>query len=324
MRAVEWASIDEGVLVVAIFFCFMLLASGFFVNKLLLCTLSPSMLSGLRMLISGLILLVINRKAYREGILQRVAHHWKTFLAITLFSNFIPTLCKAYAIKNMTSSKAAFIGSVDPFVTALCAYVLCAERLTVKKWAGILFGFAGALLLTTLKSPMEDTLRTFMFFSLPEIAALASVAMSRVGWILVQKKLRANIFSPVDINGIVMTGGGLLSFASIPLWQALGSTESFNVFAQLDLRLALLLIYTILIGNLVAYTLYAHLLKHNSATLMSLAGFTFPIYVSFLGYVVLGEPVVPKLLISGVLTAVGVAIFYFDDLVDTKKLVKEH
>lgn len=308
---------------VAIFFCFMLLASGFFVNKLILCTLSPSMLSGLRMLISGLIILVVNHKSYRSGTLKRVLEHWKTFLAITIFSNFIPTLLKAYAIQNMVSSKAAFIGSIDPFVTALYAYILCAERLTLKKWFGILLGFAGALLLTTISSPMEVTLRTFVFFSLPEIAALASIAMSRLGWILVQKQLRSNIFSPVDVNGIVMTAGGICAFLSIPLWQALGSSESFNIIGKLDLRLSLLLLYTILIGNLAAYTLYAHLLKHNSSTLMSLAGFTFPVYVSLLGYFILGEPIVPILLESGALMLLGVTIFYYDDLLKTIHAKKE-
>lgn len=282
------------------------------------------MLSGLRMLISGLIILIINRKSYFGGAFRRVLDHWKTFLAITLFSNFIPTLCKAYAIQNMVSSKAAFIGSIDPFVTALYAYILYQERLSLKKWIGIFLGFAGALLLTTIMSPMETTLRSFMFFSLPEIAALASVAMSRLGWILVQKHLRANTFSPLDVNGIVMTGGGILAFLSIPLWQAMGSTESFNIASKLDLRLSLLLFYTIIVGNLCAYSLYTYLLKHNSSTLMSLAGFTFPIWVSFLGYFILGEPIVPVLLFSAALTTLGVVIFYYDDVIKKIWSQKHH
>jgi drug/metabolite transporter (DMT)-like permease len=306
----------------AIFFCFFLLASGFFVNKLILTTLSPSMLSGLRMLVSGLVLLVLNKKSYREGAFKRVRQHWKTFLAITLFTNFIPTLCKAYAIKNMVTSKAAFIGSIDPFITAFYMYVLFAETITIKKWIGILFGFAGALFLTTMSSPVEETLRAFMFFSLPEIAAIASVAMSRLGWILVQKKLRANEFSAVDMNGIVMTGGGLFAFLCIPLWQMMGFSESFDLVSKLDLRLTLLLLYTILIGNLCAYTLYAYLLKHTSSTLMSLAGFTFPVHVAILGYFILGEPLSPILLKAGAMMLFGVAIFYYDDIVSAMHVEK--
>ena len=75
-----------------------------------------------------------------------------------------------------------------------------------------------------------------------------------------------------------------------------------------------LLFYTVIIGNLIAYNLYAHLLKHNSATLMSLAGFTIPIYVSLMGYFLLGEPVTWMLVVAAVCMLVGVGMFYFDDV----------
>jgi len=298
---------------VAIFVCFMLFASGIFVNKLILATLSPSMLSGIRMLISGLIILVLNRRSYQEGAMTRILDTWPTFLAIALFTNFIPTLCKAYAVQNMSAAKAGFLGSLDPFVTALYVYILSAETLSLKKWVGILLGFTGALLLTTMTSPLEATLKTFVIFSWPEISAFASVAVSRLGWILFQKQLRTNSFSPVDVNGIVMTLGGIFAFMSIPLWQALGSKETFDVMSKLDLRLTLLLAYTIVVGNLIAYNFYAYLLKHNSSTLMSIGGFTIPIYLAFLGYFWLNEPISPILLWAGCMMLAGVAIFYYDD-----------
>lgn len=292
----------------------MLFATGIFANKLILATLSPSMLSGIRMLISGLIILVLNRKSYREGTFSRILQNWPTFLFITLFTNFIPTLCKAYAVQNMSTAKAGFLGSLDPFVTALYVYILASETLSLKKWIGIFLGFAGALLLTTLTSPVETTLHSFMIFSWPELSAFASVAVSRLGWILFQKQLRTTSFSPVDINGIVMTLGGIFAFMSIPLWRSLGVNETFDILSKLDTRLVLLLAYTIGVGNLIAYNLYAYLLKHNSSTLMSIGGFTIPIYLAFLGYFFLGEPVSPVLLQAGGLMLCGVFVFYYDDL----------
>ncbi len=314
MRGYALGDSDWGFAMLAIFFCFFLFASGIFANKLILATLSPSMLSGIRMLVSGLIIFIFNYKSYRGGTLARACEHWKAFVAIALFTNFIPTLLKAYAIQNLSTAKAGFLGSLDPFVTALYVYILLSESLTIKKWLGILLGFSGALLLTTLSSPVEATLRTFMIFSLPEIAAFASVAVSRLGWILVQKKLRANTFSPVDVNGIVMTLGGIFAFMSIPLWQALGFKETFNIVNKIDLRMSLLLAFTILVGNLGAYNLYAYLLKYNSSTLMSIAGFTVPIYLAFFGWFFLGEPISATLIQAGVLMMLGVAVFYYDDV----------
>lgn len=299
---------------VAIFFCFFLFASGIFANKLILATLSPSMLSGIRMLISGIILLILNRKSFRNGVFGRALEHWKMFVSIALFTHFIPTLCKAYAVKNMSTAKAGFLGSLDPFVTALYVYIIFSESLTFKKWVGIIIGFSGALFLTTLSSPLEATLQTFMVFSLPEIAALASVMVSRLGWILVQKKLRSDSFSPTQVNGITMTLGGIFSFLSIPIWQMLGSTESFNIISKLDIRLGLLLFFTIVFGNLGAYNLYAYLLKHNSSTLMSIAGFTVPIHLALLGFFILGEPIPAVLIKAGIIMFIGMAIFYYDDV----------
>lgn len=308
----------------SIFFCYMLFASGIFVNKLILSVLSPSMLSGIRMLVSGLIIFVINWRSYANGGLSKFRMHWKTFLVITLFTNFLPTLCKAYAIKNLISSKAAFIGSIDPFVTAFYAYLIYNESLTLKKWVGVVLGFIGTILLVSTSSPVEASLGTFLMISLPEFAAIASVAISRLGWILVQKQMRTNMFSAIDINGVVMTGGGLLAFLSIPLWRVLGlSNESFNVWGLLGssimikgvgVHIGYLLVYTVIIGNLFAYNLYAHLLKHTSATLMSLAGFTIPIYVSLMGYFFLNEPVTKMLIFAAVFMLAGVALFYYDDV----------
>lgn len=294
----------------------MLFAAGIFANKLLLYTLSPGMLVGIRMFVSGVILLILNHRTFRERGSQ-VLNHWKTFVVIALFTHFIPALCKAYAIKNMSTAKAGLLASIDPFVTALYVYILFSEHLTWKKWVGILFGFSGALMLTTLSSPVEATLRTFAVFSLPELSALASVLVSRFGWIMIQKNVRTNIFSPTEINGVSMTLGGIFSFLSIPLWQAMGSNESFNILSKIDLRVGLLLLCTIVVGNLGAYNMLTYLLKRNSSTLMSIAGFMVPINLAILGYVVLGEPISATLLKAGGLMLVGISIFYYDDLMKT-------
>ncbi len=286
------------------------------------------MLSGIRMLISGLIIFVLNWRFYVHGGFEKFKIHWKSFLAITVFTNFLPTLLKAYGNKNLLSSKAAFLGSIDPFVTAFYAYLLYSESLTLKKWVGIVLGLVGTLLFLSTSPQFESSFSTFLMISWPELAILASVAISRLGWILVQKHMRTNVFSAVDINGVVMTGGGLLAFLSIPLWRALGlSNEVFSwkaigaafsgsiVVKGVTVPMIYLMGYTVIIGNLFAYNLYAHLLKHNSATLMSLAGLTFPIFVSLLGYFVLNETVTYMLVLAAVFMLAGVAVFYYDDLV---------
>ena len=285
------------------------------------------MLSGIRMLVSGLIIFVINWRSYANGGLEKFRIHWKTFLAVTVFTNFLPTLLKAYGNKNLISSKASFLGSIDPFVTAFYAYLLYNESLTLKKWVGIVLGLSGTLLFLSTSPQFESSFNTFLMISWPELAILASVAISRLGWILVQKQMRTNIFTAIDINSVVMSGGGILAFLSIPLWRFLGlSSEVFSwdaitaaftgtiVVKGVSIPLGYLMAYTVIVGNLMGYSLYAHLLKHNSATLMSLAGLTFPIFVSLLGYLMLNEVVTSMLILAAAFMLAGVAVFYYDDV----------
>ena len=124
-----------------------------------------------------------------------------------------------------------------------------------------------------------------------------------------------------------MSGGGILAFLSIPLWRFLGlSSEVFSwdaitaaftgtiVVKGVSIPLGYLMAYTVIVGNLMGYSLYAHLLKHNSATLMSLAGLTFPIFVSLLGYLMLNEVVTSMLILAAAFMLAGVAVFYYDDV----------
>jgi len=55
------------------------------------------------------------------------------------------------------------------------------------------------------------------------------------------------------------------------------------------------LIYTVIGGNLIGFTLYSHLLKKHSATFVSLAGFSMPLFVYFFGWLILGEQLIQAL-----------------------------
>lgn len=81
-------------------------------------------------------------------------------------------------------------------------------------------------------------------------------------------------------------------------------------------RFWILLAYTIIIGNVISLTLYGHLLKKYSATLISLAGFSIPLFVQLFSYTFLNEPISYKFLISLLLTFTGFLIFSFN-----KKLI---
>jgi drug/metabolite transporter (DMT)-like permease len=308
-----------------VFLAFAFLASAITANKIILYILSPSLLVGIRMLAGGLILLVYTslhpKRRLTWSSLQAYA---LILLVVTLTTTLIPSQLKAYALQKMPSSKAAFFGTLDPFVTALYAYFLFGEKLTLKKTLGILLGATGTIILLLSTTPIEEHLKALSFISYPELAALCAIAISRFGWIIIQKFVRENIYSPAQINTITMILSGIISlslafftqnFLSGPLAKPEIPLLSYPPFNLLNAPVTLLffLAYTTLVGNVFGYTLYASILKHYSATFIALTGFSIPLLVALYGALFLGESLTPPFFIACAVTFYGMWIFFLEE-----------
>ena len=294
---------------IELFLTYALLASGITSNKLLLYTFSPIFFVGIRMLLAGCILwayiLARRRSVFRVTAFK---HAWKQLVIATLATTYVPALCKSYALQLLPSSKAAFFGTLDPFITALYAALLWGERLTKQQFFGILVGFAGAWVLLLSHTRLEDQLRALAFISYPELAALAAVVIGRYGWITVQQLLKKNYYTPIDINAITMTGSGILSLGTSLVLEQTGMLSSASSSSWIG-TLALF-VYTVLIGNVISLTLYAHVLKKYSSTFIALTSFSVPLFVAFYGWLFLQEALSWYFVLSCLLTFTGLIIFY--------------
>ena len=219
---------------ITLFLSFAFLASAISANKIILYALSPTLLVGIRMLSGGFLLFLYTLFHRRHRLkLSSIKQNFFTLLLITLITTLIPSQLKAYALQNMISSKMAFFGTLDPFITALYAYFFFAEKLTSKKLLGIIIGFLGASIVIVSSSPLEEHLKALAFLSYPELAAFGSIAISRLGWLLIQKLMKANTYTPPQINVITMTLSGIisLSFAFITHATTIGAlTHQVPIF----------------------------------------------------------------------------------------------
>jgi drug/metabolite transporter (DMT)-like permease len=292
-----------------LFFAYFLLASGFSANKLLLADLPPTFFVGIRMLCAGLIMVAYH---YRKSERLKFSYFKKDLIAlvaVAVLTTYLPSMLKAYGLKGLPSSKAALIGSCDPFVTALYAYALWRERLTFKQFLGITIGFVGIIMLLTSSSVDKQSLHAWFIFSWPELAALGSVVVGRHGWILVRSLLKQERYEPTEVNGLSMTLSGIL---------ALVTSFFIDPIASISVKsipwFVLLFSYTVIAGNIVGYGLYAACLKRHSITLVSLAGFTVPLFVALIGFLLLGEQLTLLFALSALTIFVGLLIFYQDSL----------
>lgn len=296
-----------------IFFGFALLASAISTNKVILATLPPTFFVGLRMLFGGIVLYLINYRSSNRMKFSYFKQDIPLLLWISLCTTLIPSILKAFGLQNLVSSKAAFIGALDPFVTAIYSYVLWKETLSLKKIFGILIGFSGALVLCFSHSSTENTFYNFFIFSLPELAALGSVAIGRYGWICAQIAMKKERYSPPELNGLMMLISGVLALIISQFVDTVGFSN-----IPLTRHFLGLLAYTVIIGNVVAYTMYAQFLKAYSANFVSLAGFSVPIFVTLYGRLFLNEAITSNLIISASLILIGVFIFFSDEKIKAK------
>jgi len=289
---------------------FLIYSTAVVVNRSILQTFPLFLFVGLRMLLGGLILFSIASIKNRNNFKWSYLKHDKYFLAGAIITSMIlAPLMKAYSLKYMFAGKSAFLGSLSPFYTAIFAYFLLGEYLTKKKLFGIIVAIFGAIVLCFSSSESEEALKAFLFFSFPELAAIFGVAFKRFGWILKQVLLKNDRYSVNEINSITMIASGIVSLVISGFYENI-STDIYNI----SLNTWGLFAYTMLIGNVLSYTLLGMLFKKYSANFVSIISFLLPIFTALMGMLLLGEVISTNLLISAVVIFIGVYIFYQDEV----------
>jgi len=286
-----------------------MLASGIVANKFLLKSISPDLFVGIRMFVSGVLLFAFSVGSSHRLRWRYVREDIGVILFISLCTTLIPSTLKAFALDYMPASKYSLLGSIDPFVTAIYAYFLWNERLTLTKIMGMLIGFSGVLISIMSSMPAEQQWGQLLYLSYPEIAVIGSVIVSRYGWILVQGMLKKDRYMPVEINSLAMLFSG--SFA---LCGALLRGAQVTIASPFIPQFIGIFLITIVIGNLIGYTMYSYCLKRHNATLMSLSGFMIPCFVYLFSQMLGFEKFSLNFIISLALLFCGVCIFYIDDL----------
>ncbi|RTL06877.1 DMT family transporter [Candidatus Dependentiae bacterium] len=283
-----------------------LFASTFTTGKFLSTQTSPVFLTGLRMLLGGVIVLVyLLIKSRKKEIVCNIAD-WKELAQVIFFGVYANYILRFWALAYLSSSKTCFLFNIQPFLSSLYVYLLYNERLSRNKWAGLLIGFIGMIPILMSNTSSEMGRSVFLFFSLPECAALLSAAMHSYSWIVVQKLVRYKKYDPTFITGTTMTSGGLLALATAWFIQDLPTLNHSNEFV-------FLLMYVVLVSNVFCHNLYGHLLKQYSATLMAFASFLTPIFAALFGALFLHETITWHFYASTVTVFMGLYIFYRDE-----------
>ena len=133
---------------------------------------------------------------------------------------------------------------------------------------------------------------------------MLAAASSVYGWILLKQLVNDNQLSPLTANGTSMLLGGVFALAHsffVEEWSPFPVTD-YSLFLECTLLL-------IIISNIICYNLYGALLKRYSATFLSFAGFTTPLFTALFGWMILGEVVTWPFFLSFLIVLLGLLKF---------------
>lgn len=293
-----------------------LFASVFTIAKTGLDYSQPLFFVGTRMMIAGVIMLSFQYIFYRESFVFKKEHFFRIF-RLALFNIYLTNVFEFWGLQHLTSFKTCFIYSLSPFVSAILSYAVFAEKLSFKKWIGLIVGFAGFTPILLSQTAAEAETGHLFFLSFAEIAVIGAAISSVYGWILLSQLVKENGYSPFMVNGLSMLMGGSMALfhsSFVETW-APSPVSSWMPFLACTFAL-------IVISNFICYNLYGELLKKYSATFMSFAGFTTPLFTAFFGWVYLGEVITWPFYLSALIVFCGLLLFYRQEIEDSRNALK--
>ena len=206
----------------------------------------------------------------------------------------IQYVCFYIGLANTTGAKGSVINASNAFFSIIAAHFLMkSEKLTWKKAAGCLVGFAGIIVINLEPGAWGSG------FSFPGEGMVLICAFS-YGLSSVTLKMISNREKPVTITAYQLLFGGA---ALILIGAAAGgNVQGFTV------KSSLLLLYMSLLST-AAFSIWAELLKYNSVGKVAIFGFSIPVFGVAMSALFLGEQVASvKNLAALVLVSVGIII----------------
>lgn len=286
-----------------------LFASVFTASKQALEYAPPFFLVGARMMLAAFFMLGFVAIFKKQSIGIKPGS-LKKLLGLALFNIYLTNVFEFWGLQYLTSFKTCFIYSLSPFLSALLSYFIFSEAMTGKKWTGLIVGFLGFIPILLSKTSQEELAGDLWIFSWAELAVIGAAIASVYGWILLKQLINEDGYSPVCANGLSMLIGGSLALGHSLL------TEDWNPTPIHGPILPFLecTIFLIIVSNCIAYNLYGYLLKRFSATFMSFAGLTTPLFSALFGWIFHSEVPTISFYISFFIVFSGLYLFYQEEL----------
>jgi drug/metabolite transporter (DMT)-like permease len=231
----------------------------------------------------------------RQG-LPRSLTALRPLAVLGLITTALPFFLITWGEQYIDSGTAAVLNSLVPiFSLVIAGLLLRTEPVTVVRVAGLLVGFAGAVLLASREFALrEDPLA---------LVGAAAVTLAAVSYAMGASYALHNIRStPRNV-----VAAGSLTFAAVYMWIfAFATGDGLVLPTRPDTIVAIL--WLGLLGSFVAFVMFYFLIGELGATRSSMVTYVFPVVGVALGVIVLGEILNVTLVLGTALVVVGIAV----------------
>ncbi len=276
-------------------------------SKILLSYTSPIFLTGIRMLLAGMILLAYQYLYFRDSFTVHKRDIW-LYAQLIFFGIYSSYILRFWALESISASKSMFLFNCAPFISSLYSYFFFKEKMTLRQWIGLGIGFIGMIPILLTATSEEQSFGELLFISWPELATIVSVFAYSYGWIIIRTLVREKDYSPSFVNGVSMFIGGFFALITAFFFEGLWPVTDVLPFAGL-------LAFIIIISNILCHNLYGNLLRKYSTTFLAFTGFLGSPFAAFYGFVLKNEVITWHYYVSSLIVFIGLYLFYKDEMI---------
>ena len=271
--------------------------SSFVFTKLAVDALPPAVVVAARLVIAAVLLLAL--LAIRGEALPGAWRQWRWIVAMAIVGNALPFWLISWGQQHIDSGLAGILMAIMPLSTLILAHLFVAgERLTMRRAAGFLLGFAGIVVLIGPEALLE--VRGSGSALVAQVAVLGGAVCYAVNSILARRRPAS---PPRQAAAGVALAAGLMmapiAFAGAPTAILTTPLPMLAVAAVLFLGV---------VSTAIATIVYFELVSAAGPSFLSLINYLIPIWAVGLGIAVLGERPSWSALAALVLVLTGIAV----------------
>jgi len=271
---------------------------GTFISGRVLAQAMPHLtISALRFIVAFSILIVVAWR-FEGGLPKLNRSQLLATVGLGLTGVFAYNIFFLAALERIPAGKTALIVSLSPILTALIVAFILREKLGLKRWVGIIMAFVGVSIIVTQGQLLNNWEAISQTFELGEGFMLLAVC-SWVAYTITSRFALKGLSAIAATTYAILFGALFLSIGALfeipQLTQAMFSLTNIGA-----------ILYLGVFGTAVAFIWYSEGVKTIGPARTVVFTNLVPVFGVLFGSLILSEPILPSMLLGGIIVVTGV------------------